>query len=57
MSGQGSPDIQELAAARAGFDRVLPRRRLGTTDMEITRLGPGAWSFGGGDHSALIRLI
>jgi len=41
--------MQELAATRAGFDRVLPRRRLGATDMEITRLGLGAWSFGGGD--------
>ena len=27
----------------------LPTRRLGTTDMEITRLGFGAWAIGGGD--------
>src|SRR5882672_6566445 len=27
----------------------LPVRRLGTTDMEITRVGFGAWAIGGGD--------
>src|SRR5215217_2010079 len=29
----------------------LPRRRLGTTDMEITRVGLGAWAIGGGGWS------
>lgn len=29
----------------------LNTRRLGTTDMEITRLGFGAWAIGGGDWS------
>ena len=28
---------------------TLPRRQLGTTDMQITRLGFGAWAVGGGD--------
>src|SRR3981081_2237662 len=27
----------------------LPTTRLGTTDMEITRVGFGAWAIGGGD--------
>ena len=27
---------------------TLPLRRLGTTDMEITRVGFGAWATGGG---------
>lgn len=30
---------------------ALPTKRLGTTDMEITRLGFGAWAIGGGDWS------
>ncbi len=29
----------------------LPRRRLGTTDMDITRVGLGAWAIGGGGWS------
>jgi aryl-alcohol dehydrogenase-like predicted oxidoreductase len=29
----------------------LPRRRLGRTDMEITRVGFGAWAIGGGGWS------
>jgi aryl-alcohol dehydrogenase-like predicted oxidoreductase len=29
----------------------LPTARLGTTDMEITRVGFGAWAIGGGDWS------
>src|SRR5205085_2084047 len=27
---------------------TLPRRRLGTTDLEITPVGVGAWAMGGG---------
>ncbi|AJY45822.1 aldo/keto reductase [Martelella endophytica] len=30
----------------------LPTRRLGTTDMSITRAGFGAWAIGGGDWAA-----
>jgi aryl-alcohol dehydrogenase-like predicted oxidoreductase len=29
--------------------RALPKRRLGRTDMQITRVGFGAWALGGGD--------
>jgi aryl-alcohol dehydrogenase-like predicted oxidoreductase len=32
-------------------DTTLPRRKLGTTDMDITRVGFGAWAIGGGDWS------
>ena len=30
----------------------LPTRRLGTTDMQITRVGFGAWAIGGPDWAA-----
>lgn len=33
---------------RAGT-RALPKRRLGRTNMQITRVGFGAWAIGGGD--------
>lgn len=29
--------------------KALPTRRLGRTDMEITRVGFGAWAIGGAD--------
>ena len=29
--------------------KALPTRRLGSTDMQITRVGFGAWAIGGGD--------
>ena len=32
--------------------RPLPTRRLGTTDMQITRVGFGAWAIGGPDWAA-----
>ena len=35
-----------MALASSG---ALPRARLGRTDMEITRVGFGAWAIGGGD--------
>jgi aryl-alcohol dehydrogenase-like predicted oxidoreductase len=35
----------ENSAAKAA---ALPKRRLGLTDMEITRVGFGAWAIGGG---------
>ena len=38
MSGNSSADTV-----------TLPKRRLGRTDMEITRVGFGAWAIGGGD--------
>lgn len=38
MSGNSSADTV-----------TLPTRRLGRTDMEITRVGFGAWAIGGGD--------
>ena len=28
---------------------TLPRRRLGSSDLEITPVGFGAWAIGGGD--------
>ena len=34
---------------RAGSASVLPVRRLGRTDMQITRVGFGAWAIGGAD--------
>ncbi|HTU54825.1 MAG TPA: aldo/keto reductase [Acetobacteraceae bacterium] len=34
---------------RAGGASVLPVRRLGRTDMQITRVGFGAWAIGGAD--------
>ncbi len=33
------------------ISRTLPTHRLGTTDMDITRVGFGAWAIGGGDWS------
>jgi aryl-alcohol dehydrogenase-like predicted oxidoreductase len=33
----------------ASVAKALPIRRLGRTDMEITRVGFGAWAIGGGD--------
>ena len=35
----------DMTSSRA----ALPTRRLGRTDMEITRVGFGAWAIGGGD--------
>ena len=29
-------------------NKGLPTRRLGTTDLEITEVGLGAWAIGGG---------
>jgi aryl-alcohol dehydrogenase-like predicted oxidoreductase len=43
---------QSIAAQPSRFAstaRPLPTRRLGTTDMQITRVGFGAWAIGGGD--------
>lgn len=37
-----------VTTSQAGF----PLRRLGRTDMEITRTGFGAWAIGGGDWAA-----
>jgi aryl-alcohol dehydrogenase-like predicted oxidoreductase len=36
-----------LSPAPARPDAALPRTRLGTTDMDITRVGFGAWAIGG----------
>src|SRR5437879_1279905 len=33
-------------------EQSLPTRRLGTTDMHITRVGLGAWAIGGPDGAA-----
>lgn len=41
--------MHERVTALASSNRAPPRRRLGVTDMEITRVGLGAWSFGGGE--------
>ncbi|ULJ72253.1 aldo/keto reductase [Rhizobium gallicum] len=41
--------IQQAAKSVA---TALPTRRLGRTDMEITRAGFGAWAIGGADWAA-----
>ncbi len=34
---------------RSAAEVALPTRRLGKTDMNITRVGFGAWAIGGSD--------
>ncbi len=35
----------------------LPKRRFGTTEMEITRVGFGAWAIGGTEWSTAGRAL
>jgi aryl-alcohol dehydrogenase-like predicted oxidoreductase len=44
--GTDRGQIKDMTLASRG---TLPRTRLGRTDMEITRVGFGAWAIGGGD--------
>ncbi|MDB5704925.1 MAG: putative aldo/keto reductase, partial [Sphingomonas bacterium] len=38
-----------MSTMTAPYTTALPLRRLGTTDMAITRVGFGAWAIGGPD--------
>ncbi|CAH2403901.1 aldo/keto reductase [Mesorhizobium ventifaucium] len=38
-----------MDATQQNIEKILPTRRLGRTDMEITRVGFGAWAIGGAD--------
>lgn len=46
--------IQQAATSAA---TALPTRRLRRTDMEITRVGFGAWAIGGADWAASCRWV
>lgn len=35
-----------MDATQQNIEKILPTRRLGRTDMEITRIGFGAWAIG-----------
>lgn len=39
----------DTTSGTAPTDRAIPKRTLGTTGMQITAIGLGAWAIGGGD--------